>query len=62
MEELIRSHKDFSVLKTENINDVFNKLEYFLDINNTGVSLKNKNKLRIKENVSLIYQESGIYT
>lgn len=65
MEELVKSHEDFPALKTENMNDIFTKLENFLNINDTGVSLKNISQLKTKEHCPVVYQEyqeSGIHS
>lgn len=62
LEELIRSHEDFSAMKSENMNDIFLELEHFLSINNNGVFLKSKSQLKINEHTPVIYQDTGIYS
>lgn len=61
LKKIVKTHKDYPILKVANWQDAKRLLNEFLEINETTVSLKTVNKKENK-NISLIYGLcKGIY-
>lgn len=58
---LVRSHSDFYALKTNSMDDIFHRLESFLNINGEEVSLKSIQDMKTNRPSPAIYDDLGIY-